>query len=164
MAVNTSEILSVYDALMNKTKFTLSELFDTHSIKSEDKAKVISMAITQVIQTSAQLVQSQPLQDAQVAQAQAQTSAISAQSTADTTIKTKQGALIDAQKDVEVEKKALTTRQKTAYDDNLRVKEAEMLANIAGMMGAGGATFSTADSGSTTFLSTMYSKIDAITQ
>ena len=105
------------------------------------------MAITQVIQTSAQLVQSQPLQDAQVAQAhaqvaqaQAQTSAISAQSTADTTIKTKQGALIDAQKDVEVEKKALTTRQKTAYDDNLRIKEGELLSNVVGMFGAGGTT------------------------
>lgn len=161
--VNTSEILSVYDALMNKTKFTLNELFEDSTLKGEDKAKIISMAITQVIQTSAQLVQSQPLQDAQVSQATAQTSAISAQSTADTLIKTKQGALIDAQKDVEVEKKSLTTRQKTAYDDNLRVKEAEMLANIAGMMGAGGATFSSADSGGTTFLSTMYTKIDAIT-
>ena len=195
MAVNTTEIGSVYDMLMGKAIKTLVQQYDANRLDNATFGQVMSNAIIAVIQNTVMAVQNQPkidaeisatsaqasatsaqstadtalkakqglLIDAQASATSAQASATSAQSTADTALKAKQGLLIDAQANTEVEKKLLTTRQKTAYDDNIRVKEAEMLANIAGMMGAGGATFSTADSGSVSFLSTMYSKIDAIT-
>lgn len=163
MAVNTTEIGTVYNVLEGKMLGTLENLFNAYEIDATQKATVIAQGLTTILNLSVQSVQQQPLTDAQVSASSAQSSAITAQSTADTALKAKQGELIDKQKDTEVEKKLLTTRQKTGYDDQLRIKEAEMLANIAGMMGAGGATFSSADSGGVTFLSTMYSKIDAIT-
>ncbi len=139
MAIETADIETLYDTLEDKAKTTLENLFDAYTLTAEGKASVIAQTITMILQLSVQTVMDKPIKDAQA-------------------------SLIAQQEATEVEKEALTKRQEESYDDNLRIKEAEMLANIAGMMGAGGATFSTADNGATGFLSTMYSKIDAITQ
>ena len=163
MAVNITEIGSVYDTLMGKVTNTLVQQYDANRLDNATFGQVMSNAIIAVIQNSVIAVQNQPKIDAEISATSAQASAVTAQSTADTALKTKQGLLIDAQINTEVEKKLLTTRQKTAYDDNLRVKEAEMLTNVVGMMGAGGATFSTADAGGKTVLTEMYNKLDAIT-
>ena len=64
---------------------------------------------------------------------------------------------IVVQKETEAEKKALTARQKTAYDDNLRVKEAEQLAGMVQMRLVSGGT---PDS---IMVSKAYTAIDAIT-
>lgn len=132
MAVDTAEIKTVYEALSENMLDTLDTLFEAHSISAEGKASIIAQSITTLLQVSAQLV-------------------------ADEAIKTKQSELIDAQIDTEVEKKALTTRQKEAYNDNLRIKEGELLSNVVGMYGAGGTTL---PSGLET---TMLNAINAIT-
>ena len=61
-----------------------------------------------------------------------------ADSTANLALKGSQKILIDKQRDTEVEKKLLTTRQTAGYDDQRRVKKAEVLNNTIGMFGAGG--------------------------
>ena len=163
MAVNTTEIGTVYDALEGKMLDTLENLFNAYEIDATQKATVIAQGLTTILNLSVQSVQQQPLTDAQVSASSAQASAVTAQSNADTALKTKQGSMIDAQILTEGAKKLQTERQTTAYNDQLRIKEAELLTNVVGMMGAGGATFSTADAGGKTVLTEMYNKLDLIT-
>ena len=63
-----------------------------------------------------------------------------APNTADIALKGSQKMLIDKQQLTEASKKALTDRQATGYDDQRRVKKAEILNNSVGMFGAGGTT------------------------
>ena len=156
MVVDTVAIGTVYDALAGKMIDTLETLFNSHEVDATQKATVIAQGLTTILNLSVNSVQQQPLTDAQAA-------AVTAQSAADTSIKLAQKGLIDNQSLTEVEKKDLTMRQVEAYDDQLRIKEAELLTNVVGMMGAGGATFSTADDGETSILTTMYNKLNAIT-
>ena len=79
--------------------------------------------------------------DAQVAHFSAQTAAINsekaikeAQSAKDLLTKDAQVGVINAQKDVEIEKKSLTIRQKDFYNDQLRMEEGKNLSTIT--MGA----------------------------
>ena len=59
---------------------------------------------------------------------------------ADIALKGSQKILIDKQQLTEASKKELTDRQSTGYDDQRRVKKAEILNNSVGMFGAGGTT------------------------
>lgn len=70
MAVDITEIGSVYDALEGKAVGTMQKLFDMNTVRSQDKANIISNAINNLIQTSAQLVQRQPMLDQQLEEAQ----------------------------------------------------------------------------------------------
>lgn len=157
MAVNIAEISQVYDTLANKATVTLTTQFDAGRLKNEDFGKAMGVVISQIIQTSVQTVQEQPVKDAQIAQANAQTAISQANSTADIAIKTKQGLMIDEQINGEKEKTKLTSRQIVGYGDQLRIREAELLSNVTGMFGAGGTTLPA------TLESKMFSAIDAIT-
>jgi len=118
MAVDTSQIGTVYDALSNKATGTMQTLFDSNDITSDDKGKVISSVIGTVLQLSVKAVQDQPVQDAQV-------------------------NMITAQTATEGSRKLLVDRQTTGFDDNLRVEEAKNLSNVTGMFGAGGTALPT---------------------
>ena len=61
-----------------------------------------------------------------------------ADNVANSALKGAQKILIDKQQDTEVAKKLLTERQTTGYNDQTRVKRAEILNNTIGMFGAGG--------------------------
>lgn len=61
-----------------------------------------------------------------------------ADSTANLALKGAQKVLIEKQQTTEESKAALTDRQTSGYDDQRRVKKAEILGNTIGMFGAGG--------------------------
>ena len=131
MAVDTAEIGRVYSALVGKVTDTLKTLLDDYSITEKERAQVVSNTMSVLIQTSVQAVLDEPVKAAQIEESEARIDALvaetiikEAQSTKDTEVKTAQKEYIAAQKGTETEKKALTIRQKIAYDDNLRVKEA----------------------------------------
>ena len=63
-----------------------------------------------------------------------------ADSTANLALKGAQKVLIEKQQLTEVAKGTLTNRQAAGYDDQRRVKKAEVLNNSVGMFGAGGTT------------------------
>lgn len=132
MAVNTEEIGNVYNALEGKVTGTLDTLLGRYSITEATKGQVISNSIVALIQISASTAVDSPVKEAQT-------------------------ALINAQTETEIEKKALTIRQREAYDDNLRIKGAEFLSNVVGMFGAGGTTIPT------DLNTAMFDAIDAIT-
>lgn len=132
MAVNTEEIGNVYNVLEGKVTGTLDTLLGRYSITEATKGQVISNSIVALIQISASTAVDSPVKEAQT-------------------------ALIDAQTATEIEKKALTIRQREAYDDNLRIKGAEFLSNVVGMFGAGGTTIPT------DLNTAMFDAIDAIT-
>lgn len=132
MAVNTEEIGNVYNALEGKVTGTLDTLLGRYSITEATKGQVISNSIVALIQISASTAVDSPVKEAQT-------------------------ALIEAQTETEIQKKALTIRQREAYDDNLRIKGAEFLSNVVGMFGAGGTTIPT------DLNTAMFDAIDAIT-
>lgn len=132
MAVNTEEIGNVYDVLKGKVTGTLDELLVRYSITEATKGQVISNSIVALMQISASTAVDSPVKEAQT-------------------------ALIEAQTETEIQKKALTIRQREAYDDNLRIKGAEFLSNVVGMFGAGGTTIPT------DLNTAMFDAIDAIT-
>lgn len=61
-----------------------------------------------------------------------------ATNTADLALKGAQKVLIEKQQATEIAKETLTERQTTGYNDQTRVKRAEILNNTVGMFGAGG--------------------------
>ena len=63
-----------------------------------------------------------------------------ADSTANLALKGAQKILIEKQQATEIAKETLTERQTNGYDDQRRVKKAEILNNAVGMFGAGGTT------------------------
>ena len=138
MAVDTAAIGTLYTALETNMIGTLDAFFDNYDIDATQKATVMAQGLTTILSLSVQTVMNEPIQ-------------------------TEQKKMITEQILTEKEKTKQVTRQTTAYDDQLRIKEAELLTNVVGMMGAGGATFSTADAGGKTVLTEMYNKLDAIT-
>ena len=164
MAVNTEEIGRVYNALAGKVTNTLKTLLDDYSITEKERAQVVSNTMSVLIQTSVQAVLDEPVKVAQIAASNAQAAASNAeasvrttQSAKDSLVKDAQKSLIDAQKETEAEKKALTIRQKTFYDDHLRMAEAK---ELSGMVQMGLVSGGTPDA---TMVSKAYSAIDAIT-
>jgi len=125
MAVDTTQIGSVYDSLETKIKATLDEQWNNGRLTGSDYAQVLSGTLTQAMQLAVQSVQNQPTIDADIA------------------TKNAQKTLIDQQKITEVNRGTFIARQTTAYDDKLRIEEAKQLANIMGMFGAGGTALPT---------------------
>ena len=132
VTIDTEAISSLYNILLGKGQASVNAMIEKNSIKGADAANIISSMIGKVIDTSVNTVQNAPILVAQ-------------------------RAMIFAQLETENAKKALTDRQTDAYNDNLRIKEAEILGNTVGMAKAGG-TLVSSDM-ETTFLD----KVDLIT-
>ena len=129
MSINTTEIESVYTALSGLAEGTLDNFIQKFSMTELTKSQVLSSAITALIQTSANQVQQQPLIDAQIAQATAQTNAIISeqsikekQSTKDIEVKSAQIAQATAQTNAIISKKLIDETQ-SAKD--IEVKDAQ---------------------------------------
>ena len=165
MLVDVEQIGTVYDTLMGKAEATLVEQYDSGRIKADGLASALAAVMSMAMQTSVQVVQNQPrvdaevlaskvqgfvalansqkdveLKDAQIVAQQSETAIKETQSTADAELKASQKLLIDAQKSTEGAKLTLTNRQATAYDDQRKVKKAEVYGNTVGMVFASGTT------------------------
>lgn len=68
MAVNTTEIASVYDVLIGKVKQTLDAEYDSNKITSDSYATALVASMQQVAQIAVSAVQQQPTLDAQSAE------------------------------------------------------------------------------------------------
>lgn len=134
MAVDTTQLTSIYNTLSADVKATLDEQWDSRRLRGADYANVVAQTITALIQTSAQLLQ-------------------------DDDVKKAQASLIAKQELTEIEKAKLTIRQTAMYDDNLRVEEAKALKDVTGMYGVGGTALPT---DTTTGVSLSQVMIDAI--
>ena len=115
VTIDVKAIGDLYDELMKKTEATVNAYIVKNSIRAPEAAQIIAATIGNVLSVSAKIVQDAPIQ-------------------------AMQRKLIEKQADTEEKKALLTVRQTTAYDDNLRIKEGELLSNIMGMFGAGGTT------------------------
>ena len=179
MAVDITQIGTVYDALETKIVGTLTTEYDAGRLKGKEYAEVMTAAISALISSSVTSVLEQPVKDAQVldmkvkdfvalaesekerelkdAQVSLAKSQVTyenakitslgihdaideADSTANLALKGAQKVLIEKQQLTEVAKETLTKRQVAGYDDQRRVKKAEVLNNSVGMFGAGGTT------------------------
>ena len=169
--VDTSEIETVYGSLSQLATNTLQGFIGSFAMTEATKAQVLSTTMTTLIQTSVQVVQEQPVKDAQIAQlnaqiaqATAQTNAIisdqgikvtqsakdllvkdeqiahfkaqttsiskettikEAQSAKDLLVKEEQKILISAQINTEAEKKLLTVRQTSYYNDQCKMEKSK---------------------------------------
>lgn len=115
VTINVKAIGDLYDALIDKAQVTVDAYIKKNSIRAPEAAQIIAATIGNVLSVSAKIVQDAPIQ-------------------------AMQRRLIEKQADTEDKRALLTVRQTTAYDDNLRIKEGELLSNIMGMFGAGGTT------------------------
>lgn len=115
VTIDVKAIGDLYDELMKKAEATVNAYIVKNSIRAPEAAQIIAATIGNVLSVSAKIVQDAPIQ-------------------------AMQRKLIEKQADTEEKKALLTVRQTTAYDDNLRIKEGELLSNIMGMFGAGGTT------------------------
>lgn len=138
MAVDTAGMSAVYDSLVKKLQGTLDTEFEKNRISGAEYAQVLSSGIVAVLEMSVQSVQNQEKLDAEITSMGIADEINQAKAEKDNLLKDAQKALIDKQVLTEEEKKELTIRQKAAYDDKLRIEEANALANVTGMFGAGG--------------------------
>lgn len=115
VTIDVKAIGDLYDELMKKAETTVNAYIIKNSIRAPEAAQIIAATIGNVLSVSAKIVQDAPIQ-------------------------AMQRRLIEKQAETEEKRALLTVRQTTAYDDNLRIKEAELLSNIMGMFGAGGTT------------------------
>ena len=177
MAVDITQIGTVYDALEAKIVGTLTTESDAGRLKGKEYSEVMTAAISALINSSMMSVLEQPLKDAQVldmkvkdfvmlaesekerqlkdAQIKLANSQIamedgkikslalhdrldSADNAMNLELKQAQKDLILLQQTTEDSKAALTDRQILGYNDQTRVKRAEILGNTIGMFGAGG--------------------------
>ena len=177
MAVDITQIGTVYDALETKIVGTLTTEYDAGRLKGKEYSEVMTAAISALISSSVMSVLEQPvkdaqvldmkvkdfvalaesekereLKDAQVLLAQSQVTYENAKitslgvhdaidqadSTANLALKGAQKTLIELQQVTEDAKAALTERQTLGYNDQTRIKRAEILNNTVGMFGAGG--------------------------
>ena len=115
VTIDVKAIGDLYDELMKKAEATVNAYIVKNSIRAPEAAQIIAATIGNVLSVSAKIVQDAPIQ-------------------------AMQRKLIEKQADTEEKKALLTVRQTTAYDDNLRIKEGELLSNVMGMFGAGGTT------------------------
>lgn len=182
MAVDITQIGTVYDALETKIVGTLTTEYDAGRLKGKEYSEVMTAAISALISSSVMSVLEQPVKDAQVLDmkvkdfvalaesekerelkdaqillAQSQVTYENAKitslgihdaidkadSTANLALKGAQKTLIELQQVTEDAKASLTERQTLGYNDQARVKRAEILNNTVGMFGAGGTTVPT---------------------
>ena len=115
VTIDVKEIGDLYDELMKKAEDTVNAYIIKNSIRAPEAAQIIAATIGNVLSVSSKILQDAPIQ-------------------------AMQRKLIEKQADTEEKRALLTVRQTTAYDDNLRIKEGELLSNIMGMFGAGGTT------------------------
>lgn len=115
VTIDVKAIGDLYESLMAKAQNTVNNYVSKNSLTNMQAVQIMSNVIGNVLSVSAKIVQDAPIQAAQY-------------------------ALISKQVQTEEEKAALTVRQREAYDDNLRIKEGELLSNVMGMFGAGGTT------------------------
>lgn len=115
VTIDVDAIGQLYEALMKKAETTVNAYILKNSIRAPEAAQIIAATIGNVLSVSAKIVQDAPIQ-------------------------AMQRLLIEKQAESEEKKALLTVRQTTAYDDNLRIKEGELLSNVMGMFGAGGTT------------------------
>ena len=145
MAVNIVEIGSVYDALETKISETLTSQYDMGRLKGAEYADVLAASMAALINASVQTVQQQPLTDAQVEQAAAQTNLIitetgikEVQSAKDLLLKDAQvldmkvkdyATLANTQKDIELkDAQVLTEQQRRAsmvIEDGVKQAQSE---------------------------------------
>ena len=147
MPVDTSEIKNVATELLNIVTGVLTVEYNANRLRGDQYANVISNAITSIVQSSSSIVQDYLLKEAQKDLIISQKNLVDSektikenQSSKDIALKEAQKVLIEKQQLTEEKKSLLTVRQTTAYDDNLRIKEGELLSNVMGMFGAGGTT------------------------
>lgn len=81
MAVNTTEIMTVYDTMIAKIKSTLDAEFDANRLTSDLYAKALISAMQQTLQLATSTVQQQPVLDAQVSKTNADTAFTTTQDT-----------------------------------------------------------------------------------
>lgn len=115
VTIDVKAIGDLYDALMAKAQGTVDAYVAKHSLRTIEAVQLVGATIGNVLSVSAKIVQDAPIQ-------------------------AMQRLLIQRQAETEVKKALLTERQTTAYNDNLRIKEGELLSNVMGMFGAGGTT------------------------
>lgn len=115
VTIDVKAIGDLYDELMKKAQVTVESYITKNSIRPPEAAQIIAATIGNVLSVSAKIVQDAPIQ-------------------------AMQRRLIEKQAVTEDKRALLTVRQTTAYDDNLRIKEGELLSNVMGMFGAGGTT------------------------
>lgn len=118
VTIDVKAIGDLYDELMKKAQATIEAYILKNSIRAPEAAQIIAATIGNVLSVSAKIVQDAPIQ-------------------------AMQRRLIEKQAESEDKKALLTVRQTLAYDDNLRIKEGELLSNALGMGLAGGATLPT---------------------
>lgn len=118
VTIDVKAIGDLYDVLMKKAETTVNAYIIKNSIRAPEAAQIIAATIGNVLSVSAKIVQDAPIQ-------------------------AMQRRLIEKQAESEVKKALLTVRQTQAYNDNLRIKEGELLSNVMGMFGAGGTTLPT---------------------
>ena len=123
--VDTSEIETVYGSLSQLATNTLQGFIGSFAMTEATKAQVLSTTMTTLIQTSVQVVQEQPVKDAQIAQLNAQIAQATAQTNAiisDQGIKVTQSAKDLLVKDEQI---AHFKAQTTSISKETTIKEAQ---------------------------------------
>ena len=81
MAVNTSEIMSVFDTMIAKIKEVLDAEYDAERLTSDLYAKALISSMQQTMQLATSTVQQQPVLEAQVTKTEADTAFVTTQDT-----------------------------------------------------------------------------------
>lgn len=124
---NIECVITIYDKLLPKIIKTLNNEYTNGRITGKEYSSALTQQIVMLMQISSQY----PLTNAQVKLVNAQE-----KETLDL-IESKKNYL-NKQVESEDKKALLYKRQAEAYDDNLRVKKAEIKGNTIGMVNAGG--------------------------
>jgi len=106
MAVNTTEINSVYEALITLASTTINEQFEAGRLVGTDYATVLNSTITTAMQLAINSVQEQPIKDAQVLDMKVKDFVALAANEKDIEMKAQQILLLGAQKALEEQKKS----------------------------------------------------------
>lgn len=145
--IDTATMNTTYDVLEALALGTVGKLFQAHSIDNQTKGVVMSQCVAKLLDLSVSSVSNQPLMDAQIATEKQKLISLKnddvikvATANKDIALKEQQRLMIDAQKVNEQQKVLKTVREIQGFDDQLRIKEAEMLSNVTAMYGAGGTT------------------------
>jgi len=136
MAVNITEIGTVYDALETKVNDTLTTMFESYNITAEGKAQVLSNAIATMLQLSVSSTQQQETITKDIDIKERQMDIAEANSVKDLLFKEAQTEAIDSEKvikeaqsakDLETKQSSieLQSAQKLSIDSEKAIKEAQ---------------------------------------
>jgi len=104
MAVNITEIGTVYNALETKVNNTLTTMFESYNITAEGKAQVLSNAITTMLQLSVSSTQQQETITKDIDIKERQMDIAEANSVKDLLFKDSQKLILDQQKLTEIQR------------------------------------------------------------